>query len=196
MIYGMGAQTQRVLDSLRSKIVSGHWAVGARIPSHTELAQEYNVAPLTVRHALSVLEQEGLISRQQGRGTFVQAVGVVKVLIVDDDDDLRTLLEFYVKDAKCQPLSAANPKDALKLLSKETDIAMILSDVRMPNAADGVEFIRNVRRRYPKIPLAALTGYPDDLAELHGTPEYPILVLTKPVFADNVQAALRMGLKN
>jgi DNA-binding transcriptional regulator YhcF (GntR family) len=195
MIYGLGAQTQRVLDSLRSKIVSGHWAVGARIPSHTELAQEYGVAPLTVRHALSVLEKDGLISRQQGRGTFVQAATLTKVLLLDDDDDIRTLMEFYITDAKCQPVSASNPKDALKLLARDSNFAMILTDVRMPNAADGVDFIRSVRRRYPHIPLAAITGYPDDLNELHGTPEYPILVLTKPVFAENIQSALRMGIK-
>lgn len=40
--------------------------------THTVLATEFGVAPLTVRNALAQLEQDGLISREHGRGTFVR----------------------------------------------------------------------------------------------------------------------------
>lgn len=195
MIYRLGSQAQRVVDSLRSKIRSGQWLPGTKMPSHTALAEEFGVAPLTVRHALSVLEQEGFISRQHGRGTFVQSPSVPKILVVDDDEDIRVLLQFYVSDAGFLPVLAANPDMALKCLINEPDIAMVFSDVRMPEVEDGVNFIRSVRRRWPDLPLAAVTGFPDDLAELHGTPECPILILTKPIFADHVNSAIKLVLK-
>jgi DNA-binding transcriptional regulator YhcF (GntR family) len=192
MIYRLGSQAQRVVDSLRSKIRSGQWTPGMKMPSHTTLAQEFGVAPLTVRHALSVLEQEGFISRQHGRGTFVQNRNVRKVLVVDDSEDVRVLLQFYISDAGFLPVLAPNPETALKHLINEPDIAMVFSDVRMPEIEDGVHFIRSVRRRWPDLPLAAITGFPDDLAELHGTPECPILILTKPIFADHVNSAIKL----
>lgn len=51
----------------------------------------------------------------------------------------------------------------------------------MPGPADGLAFVRTARQRWPGIPLAAVTAYPADLDALVGTPEWPILVVTKPV---------------
>ncbi len=57
----------------RSRIESGEWAVGARIPTIEELAKEYGVAGMTIRQALGILEDEGLIERFRAKGTFVRA---------------------------------------------------------------------------------------------------------------------------
>lgn len=56
---------------LRKRIFSGAFEVGSRIPSLELLAHEFGVAVVTVRSAVALLEQEGLLFRQQGRGTFV-----------------------------------------------------------------------------------------------------------------------------
>lgn len=56
---------------LRQKIASGESAPGQPLPSEDALAVEYGVSRITVRQALSLLEQDGLITRQRGRGTFV-----------------------------------------------------------------------------------------------------------------------------
>ncbi|WP_412100238.1 GntR family transcriptional regulator [Corynebacterium aurimucosum] len=64
-----------IADSLRSKIESGELKPGDRFPTERELVQEYKVARMTVRHALDVVQIEGLIDRKRGRtgGTFVRA---------------------------------------------------------------------------------------------------------------------------
>lgn len=56
---------------LREHILSGRFGTGDRIPTEAELVQEYGVSRITVRQALSSLEQEGLVRREVGRGTFV-----------------------------------------------------------------------------------------------------------------------------
>jgi CheY-like chemotaxis protein len=71
---------------------------------------------------------------------------------------------------------------------------MVFSDVRMPERQDGVDFITKVRRRWSNLPLVVLTGYPDDLEELLGTPECPVLILAKPAWPDQIREALRLGL--
>jgi GntR family transcriptional regulator len=56
---------------LRDQIVSGRYGPGDRLPTEAELATEYGVSRITVRQALSALEDESLIRREAGRGTFV-----------------------------------------------------------------------------------------------------------------------------
>jgi DNA-binding GntR family transcriptional regulator len=56
---------------LRSQIESGELARGARLPSIMELANRYEIAPVTVRKALDILKREGLIHGVSGYGTFV-----------------------------------------------------------------------------------------------------------------------------
>lgn len=56
---------------LRARLQAGDWAPGARLPTIAELSQTYNVAAVTVRQAIAILETEGYLRRQQGLGTFV-----------------------------------------------------------------------------------------------------------------------------
>jgi CheY-like chemotaxis protein len=91
-----------------------------------------------------------------------------------------------------QPLEAADPTAALAILQHTRRIALVLTDVRMPGTADGVAFIRAVRRRWPDLALAAVTGYADDLADLLGTPDCPLLTLSKPVQAHQLQQVLQL----
>lgn len=56
----------------RNRIASGEWAVGSRIPNVDELAAEFSVARGTMREALGLLEQEGLLERLRAKGTFVR----------------------------------------------------------------------------------------------------------------------------
>lgn len=61
----------QLAELFRYNIVSGKWPEGTRLPSFEDLASEYGVARITVRQAVALLVQEGLMSTQRGRGTFV-----------------------------------------------------------------------------------------------------------------------------
>lgn len=58
---------------LEEEIVTGRWQPGARIPSESELGSFYGLSRTTIRQALARLEQEGLVHREKGRGTFVHS---------------------------------------------------------------------------------------------------------------------------
>jgi GntR family transcriptional regulator len=64
---------QQVAAQLREQIASG--ALGPRLPSAMDLAEQMGVAPNTVQRALKVLREEGLIHSVPGRGTFVRETG-------------------------------------------------------------------------------------------------------------------------
>ena len=194
MIYNLGPRALWVYTSLHERILSGEFATDTKLPSHIELAAEFGVAPLTVRQVLARLEDEGLVSREQGRGTFVRNRTSPSVLIVEDSADMQALLRRHVERAGYRAIIASNPTEGIEALEANSEIALVFSDVRMPTKEIGIGFIRAVRRRWPALPLAAITGYPDDLAELHGTPECPVLILPKPAWANQIEEALRLAM--
>lgn len=61
----------QVTAVMRQRIERGEWAQGAKISTLEELEKEFAVARVTVRQAIEVLRDEGLLDAQQGRGTFV-----------------------------------------------------------------------------------------------------------------------------
>jgi len=63
-----------VAAMLRHQIMSGALSSGARLPALRELSTRFGVARMTVVQAMNTLEDEGLIERHSGRGTFVRAV--------------------------------------------------------------------------------------------------------------------------
>jgi GntR family phosphonate transport system transcriptional regulator len=62
---------RRIADSIRLDIVGGKMARGDRLPGEMALAERFGVNRHTVRRALAVLQEEGAVTSEQGRGTFV-----------------------------------------------------------------------------------------------------------------------------
>jgi signal transduction histidine kinase/class 3 adenylate cyclase/CheY-like chemotaxis protein len=82
-----------------------------------------------------------------------------KILVVDDEpDNLDLLYRTFHRDFKV--LRSENGPDALDILEQEGDIAIIISDQRMPQMS-GTEFLSLTAERYPDIIRIILTGYTD-----------------------------------
>lgn len=62
---------QQIAEDLRTRIRTGAYPPGSALPPQRELSSAYGVTLVTLRQALDVLEAEGLLSQQAGRGTFV-----------------------------------------------------------------------------------------------------------------------------
>jgi GntR family transcriptional regulator len=58
-------------DALAERIAHGEWKPGTAIPNESDLAREFGVSSGTMRKALDMMEGEHLLTRRQGRGTFV-----------------------------------------------------------------------------------------------------------------------------
>lgn len=66
---------------LRERITAGE--IGPRVPSITELASETGLSAATVKRALKILRDEGLVIAVRGRGTFIASLGQPIPLPVD-----------------------------------------------------------------------------------------------------------------
>jgi DNA-binding GntR family transcriptional regulator len=58
-------------DELRRRILAGEWRPGDRLPSEPELARRQTVSRSSLRAAISILEEDGYVSRRHGSGTYI-----------------------------------------------------------------------------------------------------------------------------
>jgi GntR family transcriptional regulator len=101
---------------LRRSIANGTWNIGDQLPTLKQLVSDYRVAPMTIRRALGVLQGEGLISLQRGRGTFVSSEPPATSMI------LRQLTNFLTPggDPLVSTLVTLRPaKDELRIVPEE-----------------------------------------------------------------------------
>ena len=63
---------QRLRDQLAEQIANNRWRLGEAIPTEAALSAEYRLSTGTVRKAIDALVSEGILERQQGRGTFIR----------------------------------------------------------------------------------------------------------------------------
>lgn len=67
----------RIYEALYNDIRSGRYGAGDKLPSETALCEQYNVSRGTAREAVKMLFQQGLLIREQGRGTFVTSQHII-----------------------------------------------------------------------------------------------------------------------
>jgi GntR family transcriptional regulator len=68
----------QLADILRTDISRGVYPAGEKLPAEATLAKSFGVSTMTARQAVRVLEEEGLVRRVQGSGTFIRKIGVLE----------------------------------------------------------------------------------------------------------------------
>ena len=63
---------QQIVDTLRSEILRGKYHASGNLGTHKELAERFGVSMITIRKAMQLLAEEGLVDIKQGKGTFVR----------------------------------------------------------------------------------------------------------------------------
>ncbi len=108
-----------------------------------------------------------------------------RILIVDDDDDFRSLLSDLYTQAEYQVKSVGNPLDALRVLSEET-FSLCVTDQSMPDLK-GIDFIERCRESRPTLPIIMVSAYlsEDVVARLR---THRVEVFHKPL---NIMSLLR-----
>lgn len=109
---------QRVVAGLKDKIFAGDLRPGQKLPSETELIEEFGVSRTVVREAVTRLRAEGLIETFQGRGSFVLAVPqpssfMVEAAALRTHRDVLDMIDFRLGvESETAALAAARIDDA------------------------------------------------------------------------------------
>lgn len=114
---------------------------------------------------------------------------VALILVVDDEPDVLELAADALSDAGHRVLTAHDGAEAIALIERNPDIALIFTDLVMPRV-DGLELAARARARRPEVKLLYATGYADFATSKPDAPTARIL--SKPYRPSQLEAEVRM----
>jgi DNA-binding NtrC family response regulator len=115
------------------------------------------------------------------------------ILIIDDEEEIRSSLSAIVDQLGFTPLTAGNGLDALELLQSER-VDLIITDLMMPQM-DGMKFIVKSRSMNPKIPIAVISAYGDVKNATFALTRGAFNFITKPFSIREVENIINKGLR-
>jgi DNA-binding response OmpR family regulator len=84
----------------------------------------------------------------------------LRILVVEDEEDLRTVLCSFIRKKGATVFAAGNGLEGFEIVQTQ-DIDFVLSDVQMP-LCNGIELVEKIRRKHPTVPVVFLaTGFAD-----------------------------------
>ncbi|HZS12675.1 MAG TPA: response regulator [Nitrospirales bacterium] len=116
-----------------------------------------------------------------------------RVMIVDDEADIRKVVRMHLEKANYEVIEAENGDEAIKLLNAGDNpvyVDTIICDIRMPKI-NGVDAVAYFRRQYPSLPILILTGFPDVKMATSFLQQGVVDYLVKPVERDVLVNAVK-----
>ncbi len=112
-----------------------------------------------------------------------------RVLVVDDDQNILSAFEGFLKKEHCSMVSASTAEEAFTILSHQM-IHLLITDVRM-KWESGVTLLMKVKQRTPTLPVIVITGYPNLITEPDIRRLGADFYLVKPLELDQLRHAVR-----
>jgi DNA-binding GntR family transcriptional regulator len=88
-----------IANQIAEQIGAGFYRPGDQLPTEAQLRAHYGVSPMTVRRAISILLERGLVSTTQGKGTFVRTLDMGEAIF-----RLQEITDLWVDDASVEVL--------------------------------------------------------------------------------------------
>jgi two-component system cell cycle sensor histidine kinase/response regulator CckA len=89
------------------------------------------------------------------------------ILVVDDEEDVRDLVQEILRSAGYATLPAGHGEVAVEILKERPDVDLVLTDIMMPHY-DGPTLARRLARDWPDLPVLFMTGYPPETLQALG----------------------------
>jgi CheY-like chemotaxis protein len=137
-----------------------------------------------------LLLQENLAVRVQG-----QILTKPRVLLVDDNEDLREVYQEGLEKRGLEVVTASSAKEALGRITAES-FDVLLSDLHMPDAGDGMTVVSAMRHAHPKAVTIVLSGYPAMQEAMSAILLQADEVVVKPVGVAAITELIQMKLAN
>jgi DNA-binding response OmpR family regulator len=117
------------------------------------------------------------------------AAARVRVLLVEDEFLIRLTLAEALADAGYEVVEAETGDAALAVLEADPSIRLLLTDIQLPGALDGLRLVARARAGRPMLPVIYMTGRPDTMTSTRGNPCDAFIA--KPYLPSEVTATVR-----
>jgi two-component system NtrC family response regulator len=120
-------------------------------------------------------------------------VAPARVLLIDDDESFRSILEYNLKQAGYEVVSVSNGRKGLKRL-EAAPFPVVITDIKMPEM-DGLEVLRKVKEQYPETMVIMITAYGSIEMAVEAMREGAYDYITKPLNRDALLMTLEKALQ-
>jgi signal transduction histidine kinase len=112
-----------------------------------------------------------------------------KILLVDDETDIREVLDIALRDLGYEVLVAANGEQALHIFKTQSP-PLVLTDIKMPTM-DGIELLKHIKRENPECEVIMITGHGDMNLAIKSLKHAATDFITKPINVDALEISLK-----
>jgi GntR family transcriptional regulator len=151
-----GAKYKQIAEDLRDQVTAGILSPGSQLPTEPKLAVTYDASRSTVRLAIGLLIQQGLVETRQGMGTYVTEPADPLIVVLSREEDWRA---DEPSDAALQPTGEPADRPATTTFQAETTSANAEVAATL-NVAEGTTLVlRRTRRYLGKDPWSLIASY-------------------------------------
>ncbi len=140
--------------------------------------------------------KEAIVAKSRPAAASAIPKGMETVLVVEDQDDLRSFVINLLSRLGYRTLEAEDGPTALPMLNGDERIDMLLTDVVLPAGMSGADLASEYRQRYPNGKVLYTSGYPGDVLSKSGRLPEGVDLLRKPYQAMELAQTVRLILDN
>jgi DNA-binding NtrC family response regulator len=111
---------------------------------------------------------------------------IARILIIEDDEEMRSLLEDILSEEGFQTESVSNGSEGLRKVTQEP-FDLILTDIRMPGLT-GLDILPVIRRLRPEAPVIVITAFGNEEIRRRSVEKGATGYLEKPIHMDKLKA--------
>ncbi|MBU0502474.1 MAG: response regulator [bacterium] len=110
---------------------------------------------------------------------------MAKILIIDDQESMRTIISHMLLDRGHEVLIAEDGEEGLTLFNESPNsFTLVVADVNMPKI-DGFELLQKIKTAQPKMPVVLITGMTEEIVKVVSQEEIkPDAIIKKPFIVD------------
>ena len=114
---------------------------------------------------------------------------MVRIMIIEDDEEMRSLLKDFFEEEGFETDSVSNGVDALRMLSKD-HFDLVITDIRMPGLT-GLDILPRIRSLKPETPIIVMTAYGSDDVRRRSFERGATIYLEKPIHLSELRTVIR-----
>ena len=145
----------------------------------------------TVKLYLPRLHGDADVAIEPEQRLFPRSADAETILVVEDDDDVRTYSKEILRELGYSILEAATGAAALRVLDAHPEIDLLFTDVGLPGGMNGRQLADEARKRRPNLKILFTTGYARNAIVHDGRLDPGVQLVTKPFTYAAVGAKLR-----
>jgi len=166
--------------------------LGVHVETLRKLARRNDIPSFKVGRDWRFSEEALMRWANEQRSQSASPVSECSVLVLDDEEKVCRALSRHVERMGCRARHATSGERGLELIATEVP-DLVLLDLKMPGMS-GPEFLEQLRKDHPALPVVIVTGYPDSDLMHQATRFPPLMLLPKPVHQDHIEKTVRIVL--